>query len=409
MSSTQVFTLPDVGEGLTEAEIVRWHVQPGDTVAVNQMIVEIETAKAVVELPCPFAGTVAQLHAEAGVVLPVGEPLISVEVAASTREPVLVGYGVKDEAPARRRRRGHDDAGGHERDAQASIAPRPRAKPVVRKLARDLGVDVATLVGSGTNGEVTRDDVLAAAKVERPAATVRKGDELIPVRGVQRAMADAMVESFFTAPHVTIWVDVDMTRTLDLVQRLRGHGQYADVKVTALTIMAAAIAATAKQYPRINATWVDTDQGADVLVYKDLHLGIAADTPRGLLVPVLKNAGAMTLPELASGITALIETARQGRSTPADLTGGTISVTNIGVFGIDGGTPILTPGQTSIFAMGRIVDKPWVVDGVVTVRPVMQVTMSFDHRVLDGASGSRALQAIAAFLTDPAVGLVLNA
>ena len=405
MSDTQVFTLPDVGEGLTEAEIVRWHVQPGDVVTVNQTIVEIETAKAVVELPCPFAGTVAELHADEGIVLAVGAPLISVAVSSAKREPVLVGYGVKDEAPARRRRRGHDTEGTA--PAQTGIT-RPRAKPIVRKLARDLGVDLAALVGSGANGEVTRDDVLAAAQAERPVVAVREGDERIPVRGVQRAMADAMVESMFTAPHVTIWVDVDMTRTLDLVQRLRGHGQYADVKVTALTIMASAIAATAKQYPRINATWVDTDDGADVLVYRDLHLGIAADTPRGLLVPVLKNAGAMTLPELARGITSLIDTARQGKSTPADLTGGTISVTNIGVFGIDGGTPILTPGQTSIFAMGRIVEKPWVVDGVVTVRPVMQVTMSFDHRVLDGASGSRALQAIAAFLTDPAVGLVLN-
>lgn len=405
MSDTEIFALPDVGEGLTEAEIVRWHVQPGDVVTVNQTIVEIETAKAVVELPCPFAGTVAELHAEPGVVLPVGAPLISVAVSAAKREPVLVGYGVKDEAPARRRRRSTE---GDAAPAADVAAPRPRAKPIVRKLARDLGVDLAGIPGTGTNGEVTRDDVLNAAQAERPSFAFRQGDERIPVRGVQRAMADAMVESFFTAPHVTIWVDVDMTRTLDLVQRLRGHGQYADVKVTALTIMAAAIASTAKQYPRINATWVDTDEGADVQVYGDLHLGIAADTPRGLLVPVLKNAGAMTLPELARGITALIDTARQGKSTPADLTGGTISVTNIGVFGIDGGTPILTPGQTSIFAMGRIVDKPWVVDGVVTVRPVMQVTMSFDHRVLDGASGSRALQAIAAFLTDPAVGLVLN-
>lgn len=403
--SQEIFTLPDVGEGLTEAEIVRWHVQPGDTVTINQAIVEIETAKAVVELPCPYAGVVAELHAEAGVVLAVGSPLISVEVTTSTREPVLVGYGVKNEVPTRRRRRDAEDLA----PTPAGAAPnRPRAKPIVRKLARDLGVDLATIVGTGPDGDVTRDDVLSAGQVERPVATVRQGDELIPVRGVQRAMADAMVESYFTAPHVTIWVDVDMTRTLDLVQRLRGHGQYADVKVTALTIMAAAIASTAKVYPRINASWVDTDHGADVLVYKDLHLGIAADTPRGLLVPVLKNAGAMTLPELARGITSLIDTARQGKSTPADLTGGTISVTNIGVFGIDGGTPILPPGQTSIFAMGRIVDKPWVVDGVVTVRPVMQVNMSFDHRVLDGASGSRALQAIAAFLTDPAVGLVLN-
>jgi 2-oxoisovalerate dehydrogenase E2 component (dihydrolipoyl transacylase) len=405
MSQTEVFTLPDVGEGLTEAEIVRWHVQPGDTVTINQTIVEIETAKAVVELPCPYAGVVAELHADAGVVLAVGSPLISVEVKASTREPVLVGYGVKNDAPGRRRRRDAEDSAPSTVSGSVS---RPRAKPIVRKLARDLGVDLATIIGTGPDGDVTRDDVLKAGKVERPAAEVRQGDELIPVRGVQRAMADAMVESYFTAPHVTIWVDVDMTRTLDLVQRLRGHGRYTDAKVTALTIMAAAIAATAKQYPRINASWVDTDHGADVLVYKDLHLGIAADTPRGLLVPVLKNAGAMTLPELARGITELVDTARQGKSTPADLTGGTISVTNIGVFGIDGGTPILSPGQTSIFAMGRIIDKPWVVDGVVTVRPVMQVNMSFDHRVLDGASGSRALQAIAAFLTDPAVGLVLN-
>ena len=432
MGDVRVFTLPDVGEGLTEAELLSWHVRPGDVVTVNQAICEIETAKAAVELPCPFAGKVVELHAAPGQVIPVGAPLIGIEVEGTQREPVLVGYGVKETtAPARRARRGRATAPVAQEavtevvaeidlEPQAPVAPaasaepaaldnstdRARAKPIVRKLAKDMGVDIHALRGSGTHGEVTREDVLAAAGGER-APMAAGADEVVPVRGVLRAMADAMVASKFSAPHVTIWLDVDVTRTLTLVQQLREHPAYAGTRVTPLTIVAAAVARTAREFPRINATWRDHADGADIVLHPSVHLGIAADTPRGLLVPVLKNVQAMKLPQLAGAITGLIETARAGRSTPADLTGGTIAITNVGVFGIDGGTPIINPGQTAIIAMGQIVERPWVVEGNIVVRPVMQLSMSFDHRVIDGAIGSRALKAIADFVADPAVGLLL--
>ena len=438
MGDIRVFTLPDVGEGLTEAELLSWHVRPGDVVTVNQAICEIETAKAAVELPCPFAGKVVDLHAAPGQVVLVGAPLIGIEVEGAQREPVLVGYGVKEtSAPARRARRGRTAAPAAAAPATAGPvevvteidlepqvpaqaepvsaepaaaatngADRARAKPIVRKLAKDMGVDINVLTGSGPRGEVTREDVLAAAGGER-APMAAGADEVVPVRGVLRAMADAMVASKFSAPHVTIWLDVDVTRTLALVKQLREHPAYAGTRVTPLTIVAAAVARTAKEFPRINATWRDHTDGADIVMHGAVHLGIAADTPRGLLVPVMKNVQAMKLPQLAGAITGLIETARAGRSTPADLTGGTIAITNVGVFGIDGGTPIINPGQTAIIAMGQIVERPWVVEGNIVVRPVMQLSMSFDHRVIDGAIGSRALKAIADFVADPAVGLIL--
>ena len=406
----EVFSLPDVGEGLTEGEILAWHVQVGDVVVINQLIVEVETAKAAVELPSPFAGTVAELHARPGEVVPVGAPLISIAVAAAapTRESVLVGYGVRHAGGAQRRAR----------KASTILAAAPiarhqgptRAKPLVRKLAKDLGVDLTGLSGSGRSGDVTRDDVLAAANGLTAANPTPPtgGDDRVPVRGVQRAMAEAMVLSAFTAPHVTVWVEVDMSRTQDLVRRLREHPSYRDLRVTPFTIVSSALIASACQHPRINASWSEGADGPDVIVHRDIHLGMAADTPRGLLVPVVRGAGAMTLLELARAQQALIETARLGRSTPADLVGGTVTLTNIGVFGVDGGTPIINPGQSAILAMGRIVDKPWAVDGEVRVRPVMQLSLSFDHRVCDGAQGSRALTSVATFLADPAAALLLN-
>ena len=425
--ATQVFALPDVGEGLTEAEILRWHVRPGDVVTVNQVIVEIETAKASVELPCPYSGTVETLHVAEGAVVPVGTPIISIvgqvleATSASGRQAVLVGYGVKETAPGgRRQRRGAaaPDEAPAPAHPQLSVVERPmpapsgpvRAKPLVRKLARERGVDLATVAATGAHGVVTRDDVMRAAgngSATGPRATESAGQR-IPVRGVQRAMAEAMVHSAFTAPHVTEWVDVDVTRSMELVRRLRDDPEYADVRVTPMILVAAGLIRAARSYPRINSTWVDTADGADVAIHPEVNLGIAADTPRGLLVPTIKGATNLGLVELARRVQQLIDTARAGRSTPADLTGGTISLTNVGVFGVDGGTPILTPGQSAILAMGRVLDRPWVVDGQVVVRPVMQVSLSFDHRVIDGALGSRALQSVAQFLADPTMALVLD-
>jgi len=401
--AAETFRLPDVGEGLTEAEILRWWVQPGDQVSVNQTICEIETAKAAVELPCPFAGTIEAIHVDVGQVVAVGTPIVTITVQAS--EPVLVGYGVKDASATRPARRARVSNG-----AAPSTGARVRVKPVVRKLARDNGLDVAHLSGSGPHGEVTRADVLAALGTEPvlPSVAADEPGDRIPVRGVQRAMAEAMVQSKFTAPHVTEWVDVDMSRSMQIVQRLRDNPAHAALRITPLALVAMGWIRAAQRFPRINSTWVDTADGADIIVHRSVHLGLAADTPRGLLVPVVKNAGGMTIVELASTIQQVIDVARDGRSSPTDLTGGTITLTNVGVFGVDGGTPILTPGQSAILAMGRIIDRPWVVDGQITVRPIVQLTLSFDHRVIDGALGSRALASVAEFLSDPAMELLFD-
>ena len=402
----QVFHLPDVGEGLTEAEIVKWRVRPGDSVSVNQIIVEIETAKAVVELPCPYAGSIEALHVPEGEIVPVGSPIVTILVTAKAddREPVLVGYGVKTDHEAHHRPR--KPASRQERTPTSAT----RTKPLVRKLAKELGVRLDSVTPTGADGVITRADVLGTAPTGQAAGQVAAStgrDVRQPVRGVQRAMADAMVRSAFTAPHVTEWVEVDVSRTLDLVTKLRANGAYEGIRVTPLTIAAAAVIHAVKQYPRINSTWIESPQGAEIVTHSEVHLGIAADTPRGLLVPSVKAAGSMQLPQLARSIHTLIEAARAGRSTPADLTGGTITITNVGVFGVDGGTPIINPGESAILAIGRILDRPWVVDGAIVVRPIMQLSLSFDHRVIDGALGSRALVSMANFLTDPAVEMVL--
>ncbi|MEZ5117804.1 MAG: dihydrolipoamide acetyltransferase family protein [Candidatus Nanopelagicales bacterium] len=491
MEEFREFRLPDVGEGLTEAELLRWYVAPGDRVEVNQMICEIETAKAAVELPCPYEGTVSELFVGEGDLVPVGTPLLTVvggsagggaaasaagaagaevvvdeveavaaEPAAPQREAVLVGYGVKQGAdvPRRRARRVADPltgepvevptgpaatphgmlapdagppgeaarpvrAGGLEvgrtvEDHLAAGAPAPsarvRAKPPVRKLARDLGVELAGVDATGRHGDVTRADVERAARLTadtgraaaRPVVATGPEEERIPVRGVLRSMADAMVRSAFTAPHVTEWVDVDVTRSVELVARLRDHEGMAGAKVTPLTLVAAGLLYAVRRNRSVNATF---DEAAGEIVRKrDVNLGIAVAGPRGLVVPNIKAADRLSLPELAAALTALTERARAGRTAPEEMLGGTITITNVGVFGVDGGTPILNPGEAAILAMGRVLARPWVVDGAVVPRQVMELTLSFDHRFVDGALGSRVLRAVADFLEDPALALALG-
>jgi 2-oxoisovalerate dehydrogenase E2 component (dihydrolipoyl transacylase) len=397
----EIFHLPDAGEGLTEAEIVRWLVEPGDSVSVNQMVVEIETAKATVELPIPWAGVVSEIHEEIGAIVPVGAQVISIETQAQPqREPVLVGYGVKEGDSLTRRTR---KASNTESTANSN---RVTAKPLVRKLAKDQGIDLSTLVGTGLNGEVTREDVQAAIGGEAvpPSVSHDHAGERIPVRGVQRLMAEAMVASAFTAPHVTEWVEVDMSRTLEVVERMRTRSSE---RITPFVLVSAALIRAAQKYPRINSSWIDTKDGADVLIHPNIHLGFAADTPKGLLVPVVRNANADNPMALSASITTQMDKARDGSASPADLTGGTITVTNVGVFGVDGGTPIITPGQAAILAMGRIINKPWVVNDSIVIRPIMQLTFSFDHRIIDGALGSRALASVASYLSDPALDELL--
>jgi pyruvate dehydrogenase E2 component (dihydrolipoamide acetyltransferase) len=444
--STQTFTLPDVGEGLTEAEIVTWKVAPGDAVAVNDVICEIETAKSLVELPSPHAGTVGELLVPEGKTVDVGTPIITfvtgapeppAPTAPSAPAPaegsgsVLVGYGSGAEATSRRRR----------------PAPRPVrssvgviAKPPIRKLARDLGVDLTQVSPTGADGEVTRDDVMKHAEqasVFRNIQTPEWGDvreetvpapqpapvglargispsparagadesrtESIPVKGVRKATSSAMVQSAYSAPHVTVWKEVDASRTMELVKRLKASPDFADIKVSPLLIMARAVIWAVRRTPMVNAAWIDTPDGAEIAVRHYVNLGIAAATPRGLLVPNIKDAQDLGMRDLARALNRLTATAREGKTTPADQQGGTITITNIGVFGMDAGTPIINPGEAGIVAMGTISQKPWVVDGEVRPRWVTTVAGSFDHRVVDGDGMSRFIADVAAVLEEPAL------
>jgi pyruvate dehydrogenase E2 component (dihydrolipoamide acetyltransferase) len=414
---TRIFTLPDVGEGLTEAEILRWHVAPGDPVTLNQIIVEIETAKAAVELPSPFAGVVSELLAEPGVTVAVGTPIIAIsnaeEPAAGAvigeegpggRITTLVGYGPRS-APVTRRPRKTTPAtaaGG----AEGSV---PLAKPPVRKLAKELGIDLRTVPGSGTGGVITREDVRRAAEPVGNGTGPGLGDprgpgqRREPVRGVRKATAAAVVASAFTAPHVTMFLTVDVTPMMALRARLAAHPQFRDVKLTPLTFAARAMCLAVRRTPEVNASW---DEATGEIVYFDyVHLGIAAATPRGLVVPKIRNAEEMPLRALAIALVELASAAREGRTAPGDMLGGTITITNVGVFGIDTGTPIINPGESAILALGAIRERPWVVDGAVVPRQICQLALSVDHRVVDGAHGSQFLTDVGALLADPALAL----
>ncbi len=430
--STSHFALPDVGEGLTEAEIVSWKVAPGDEVAVNQVIVEIETAKSLVELPSPYAGTVSELFVAEGDTVAVGAPIIAVasgpgdQLAAPLRTPaqaaspmevqvrepaeqveeasgaVLVGYGVDQHARSRRgRRRGPAVASSV--PVRAPIAA--PLKPPIRKLAKDLGVDLERVAPSGPAGEVTRDDVLRAKQqesvfrnVETPAWPDDR-EERIPVKGVRKAIATAMTRSAFTAPHVSVFVDVDATRTMEYVKRLKASPDFSTVKISPLLVMAKAVIWAVRRNPSVNSTWTDDE----IVVHHYVNLGIAAATPRGLIVPNVKDAQALSMRALAGGLEQLVITARDGRTTPADMARGTITITNLGSFGMDTGTPILNPGEVAIVALGTIRQKPWVVDGEVVPRYVTTIGASFDHRVVDGDVASRFLADVAAVVEEPAL------
>jgi len=503
MSELKQFKLPDVGEGLTEADILRWLVQPGDKIDINQIIVEIETAKAVVELPSPYAGVVKDLLVPEGATADVGTPIISVQVGADgtaaaangtaetgiaeshqpsappaaissppaegavepgiygspapkeERQAVLVGYGVKLGATKRRPRKpvaaappsragaaspasGPVASGAYSasavtpvQDARTSVL----AKPPVRKLAKDLGIDLAMLKGTGPSGSITRDDVQAAAagqaaeagRAGLPSAQAEAGrwaetaapgpdgtgleqvsavrlaslprEERIAIRGVRKHTAAAMAASAFSAPHVTEFLQIDITETMAAMARLRSLPEFAEVRVSPLVLVAKALLVAAARHPMINSSW---DEAAQEIVIKHyVNLGIAAATDRGLIVPTVKDAHALSLPGLAQAIAALTETARAGKSTPADLRGGTITITNVGVFGVDTGTPIITPGEAAILAFGQVKDAPWVMNGQLAVRKVCTLALSFDHRIVDGDMGSAVLRDVGAMLTDP--------
>ncbi|MGH3912865.1 MAG: dihydrolipoamide acetyltransferase family protein [Pseudonocardiaceae bacterium] len=453
MAPVKEFPLPDVGEGLTEAEILTWHVAPGDTVTVNQVIVEIETAKAAVELPCPYAGVVTDLFAEPGATVLVGAPLIAIDTDPTTSAPAapsagaeagvpnLVGYGPRTAVVSRRARKGtaaspsvatpppaevpptpavvQETAGqetaGNGAATGETTAAVPLAKPPVRKLAKELGLDLRTVAGTGAAGVITREDVQRAAHPPARNGTVSAspgsaspgsaspGQRREPIRGVRKATAAAMVASAFTAPHVTEFLTLDVTPMMELRTRLKGMPEFRDVKLTPLAFAARALCLAIRRTPEVNASW---DEAAGEIVYFDyVHLGIAAATPRGLVVPKIRNAERLPLRELAVALEDLATTAREGRTPPGDMIGGTITITNVGVYGVDTGTPILNPGESAILALGAIRDMPWVVDGAVTVRKVCQLALSFDHRVVDGQQGSAFLADLGALLATPALAI----
>ncbi|BAU99864.1 dihydrolipoamide acetyltransferase family protein [Aurantimicrobium minutum] len=457
------FYLPDVGEGLTEAEIVSWKVKPGDSVAINDILVEIETAKSLVELPSPYEGQVSELLAQEGETVEVGTAIITISSAGDSMltaptptlaqaamanevfvtadsemdgakdakdeasGSVLVGYGVGGHAATRRRRGGNAPAPtppaapavvtpAPQAVAPAPVAKRPAslpvteavpviAKPPIRKLAKDLDVNLAEVQATGIAGEITRDDVIrhaSQASVFRNIQTPEwpeEREERIPVKGVRKAIATAMVQSAFTAPHVSVFVDVDATRTMEFVKRLKNSPDFAGVKVSPLLILAKAIIWAVRRNPTVNSTWTDKE----IIVHRYVNLGVAAATPRGLIVPNVKDSQEMSLLELAQALEKLTLDARDGKTSPADMAGGTITVTNIGVFGMDTGTPILNPGEVGILALGTIKQKPWVVDGEVRPRFVTTLGASFDHRVVDGDVASRFLADVASVVEEPAL------
>ena len=460
VDGVNAFKLPDVGEGLIEAELLTWYVQPGDKVTDGQMICEIETAKAVVELPCPFSGTVKELMAAEGETVEVGSVIITVDdgtggtgasgasgsagdgadgdAAGETeeREKPLVGYGERAASTQRRARRRPTPSAPVSAPPPKSSEPapagtpgvmaapagpapasgpvgRPLAKPPVRKLAKDLGVDLAAVTPTGKGGVVTREDVHAAVETfEAPETTATPSapeatttpdrtarERRVPIKGVRKHTAAAMVNSAFTAPHVTEFLQVDVTKTMKAVARLRERPDFADVKVSPLLLVAKALLMAVRRHPDINASWDEENQ--EIVVKNYVNLGIAAATERGLVVPNVKDADAKTLPELAASFKELTDTARAGKTSPADMSGGTITITNVGVFGVDAGTPILNPGEAAILAFGQIRDMPWVHKGELKIRKVTTLSISFDHRLVDGELGSKVLRDIGTALEDP--------
>jgi 2-oxoisovalerate dehydrogenase E2 component (dihydrolipoyl transacylase) len=470
VSRIKEFRLPDLGEGLTEGEILKWLVAVGDTVALNQPIVEVETAKAAVEIPAKWAGQVTSIFHGEGETVEVGTPIIAIDTdpgagpvsesgpapsaaslaavevapaegavepgmiggpAPGGRTAVLVGYGPKTTVAKRRPRVTEGaTANGAAQPAPpappaphvAAPAPEPEpvrveqaptpsapevlAKPPVRKLAKDLGVDLTLLVGTGPNGSISREDVQAAvaapAVVPAAARPASGREQRVPVKGVRKLTAENMVASAFTAPHVSEFYTVDVTRSVRALDRLRAMPEWRDVRVSPLLLVVKAVLVALRRYPMVNSTWA----GDEIIVKDYVNLGIAAATERGLIVPNIKDAGSLTLRELADAMTALVQTAKAGRTPPADMAGGTFTITNVGIFGIDTGTPILPPGEAAILALGSIQERPWVHRGKVRPRQVTTLGLSFDHRIIDGELGSKFLHDVGAFLTDPEAALL---
>ena len=407
------FALPDVGEGLTDAEIINWHVVVGDSVEINDTLVEIETAKSIVELPSPSAGIISGVHADEGKTVDVGTVIVTIDdgvgasplpslgdaeyVPASEPEEkplVLVGKAPTAAVPRKRRLTSRNSG---------STGGTVRTKPPVRLLAKRLGVDLAQVVPSAGD-IISRADVEHAVQLSTSAAATSEPADIrsetrTPIKGVRKATAAAMTQSAFTAPHVTEWLTVDVTRTMDMVKRLKAHRDWQGVRLTPLVFVARAFLLAIRRFTDLNATW---DEAAQEIVLKHyVNLGIAAATPRGLMVPNIKDSHTLDVTALAHAMDALVQTARAGKTSPEEMSRGTIAITNIGALGVDAGTPILNPGEAAILAFGAVREMPWVVDGQIVARKITQLAMSFDHRLVDGELGSHVLAEVGRLLSDP--------
>lgn len=410
--TAQVFMLPDLGEGLTDAVVLEWKVKPGDTVTIDQIVVEVETAKASVEVPCPFEGVVAELHGAEGDVLAVGTPLITVSGGAVTDVSVaheryrqeeragsgnvLIGYGTGHGPTGRRRR--VQSASRPTGAPMRSTSPKVLS-PIVRKLALDGGLDLGAIPVEGSHGVITRADVERA--LDAPSVSPTSGVTRIPITGIRKVIADKMSRSRAEIPEATVWVDVDATALLQARRDL--DASIDGVKVTLLAVLAKLTLIALSKYPELNST-VDT-AAEEIHRYEDIHLGIAAQTDRGLMVPVLSQANRADLRELSQRLAETTEMARTGSIPPARLSGGTFTLNNYGVFGVDGSAAIINHPEAAILGIGRIIDRPWVVDGVVTARKIAQLSLAFDHRVCDGGVAGGFLRTIADYIENPVVAL----
>ncbi|OIH86627.1 branched-chain alpha-keto acid dehydrogenase subunit E2 [Arthrobacter sp. UCD-GKA] len=470
--SVKTFLLPDLGEGLTEAELVKWLVAVGDTIVIDQPVAEVETAKSMVEVPSPYAGTVHELHGTVGEMVLVDSPLFSVleegavapaapavepksgiperEVAQSYREEeragtkapasegsgnVLIGYGTPEGLSAKaRKRRPRTDAGTAPATAIGVPAAVPRRaplviSPLVRKLARDHGIDIATLNGSGAGGLVLRSDIEAAAAATtaapvaqaaaptaepaREAASASGAEGGIdarsglgistrtPINGVRKTIAQAMSRSRSEIPEATVWVDVDATNLVRMRSAMKGTDP--DNTPGLLAFIARFVVAGLQKYPALNSRIEHNAQGeAEIVGFEGINLGIAAQTERGLMVPSIRNAQLLSARGLNAELARLTEVTRSGKATVAELTSGTFTLNNYGVFGVDGSAAIINYPEVAILGVGRIIDKPWVVDGELAVRKVTELTLAFDHRVCDGATAAGFLRFVADAMENPA-------
>ncbi|WP_032367830.1 dihydrolipoamide acetyltransferase family protein [Rhodococcoides fascians] len=411
--SMQVFLLPDLGEGLTEAEIVEWKVKPGDTVTIDQVVVEVETAKASVEVPCPFEGVVGELHAAEGTSLAVGAPLISITGGAVADTPaaheryreeeragsgnVLIGYGTGHGPTGRRKRAPHVSGNSTQTTNFHSHAPKVLS-PIVRSMALQGGLDLASIDVAGSHGVITRADVERALS---SSTTSAEGVTRIPITGIRKTIADKLSRSRAEIPEATVWVDVDATALLQARRDL--DASIDGVKVTLLAVLAKLTMIALAKFPELNST-VDTAAG-EILRYENVGLGIAAQTDRGLMVPVVPQADKADLKELSERLAELTELARTGSLPAARLSGGTFTLNNYGVFGVDGSAAIINHPEAAILGIGRIIDRPWVVDGQLAVRKVAQLSLAFDHRVCDGGVAGGFLRTVADFVENPVVAL----